>query len=164
MNEYRIDDLSTLRGQMVTAYNNVVSLVRSNRKIVVIVQEWSKSRDQEKKYHAMIGDIARQVCFYGKKRHKQEIWKALLVEQFAREKEEMGEPLRHPGETIMSLDGKRNITVRPSTKQFLMAEAAEFIEYLYMQGTDMGVRWSEPALKAYQSYQEAQPADMRRAA
>ena len=103
----------------------------------------------------MIGDIADQVIFPGNKRYRRDIWKALLVEQFAFDKAEMGEPLVHSGETIVSLDGKRIITVRPSTRQFKVSEAAEFIEYLYAKGSEYAVKWSERALAVYSNYKEA---------
>jgi hypothetical protein len=68
----------------------------------------------------------------------------------------MGEPLSHPGQLITSMDGQRTITVRPSTTKFRKAEASEFIEFLYQQGSEMGVNWSEPALAIYAEYREAQ--------
>lgn len=175
MSEYRIDDLPTLRGQMERAYYHVRDLIRSGKRIEVVIREWSKSRDQEKKYHAMLRDFSRQIKFeYSvdedngkvvrlrgrnkKKTYSTEVWKALLVDKFAQEKKAMGEPLRHPGQTIISLDGMREITVRPSTKQFLMSEAGDFIEFLYAEGTEMGIRWSEPAMRAYNEFPEAQAA------
>lgn len=157
MKTIRIDNSGQLRPQMEAAWYAACDAIKGG-KIIVEIRSWSKSREMEKKYHAMINDIARQVVFYGKKRHKPEIWKALLVEQFAREKESMGEHLRHPGQTIVSLDGQRMITVRPSTTQFLVSEASDFIEYLYQQGTEFGVHWSEPALRVYQEYREARAA------
>jgi hypothetical protein len=115
----------------------------------------SKNREQESRYHAMINDFAKQITFHGNKRYSLEVWKAKFVEQFAQEKLAMGEPLSHPGQTTMSLDGNRVISVRPSTRDFRKEEAGEFIEYLYQQGAEMGIQWSEPAMKAYETYKEA---------
>ena len=153
MKTFRIDKPADLRFQMGLAWNCTLEAIKGGG-IVVEIKRFSKTRDQEKKFHAMIQDFARQITFFGNKKHKLEIWKALFVEQFAEEKRQMGEPLRHQGQTITSLDGQRIITVRPSTTQFLAAEAAEFIEYLYQQGAEMGVVFSDRALAAYSSYKE----------
>jgi hypothetical protein len=124
--------------------------------VTVSVQRPSRSAEMNKKFHAMIRDIAQQVTFFGKRRYDTEVWKALLVDQFEQEKAAMCEPLSHPGQLITSMDGQRTITVRPSTTKFRKAEASEFIEFLYQQGSEMGVNWSEPALAVYAEYREAQ--------
>ena len=77
----------------------------------------------EKKYHAMINDIAAQVTFYKGKKYSAKIWKAQLIEQFAEEKRMMGEPLSNDVETTSSLDGLRTITIRPSSTEFRVQEA-----------------------------------------
>jgi hypothetical protein len=157
MKTIRIEKPKDLQFQMRVAWDSAKAAVQTAG-IVVEIRRYKRSREQEKKFHAMLQDFAKQITFYGNKKHKLEIWKALFVEQFAKEKELLGEPLRHQGQTITSLDGLRTITVRPSTTQFLVAEAADFIEYLYQQGAEMGVNFSDRALAAYNSYQEAQPA------
>lgn len=102
----------------------------------------SKSREQEQKYHAMIGDIARQVDWDGK-RHDPEIWKAWLIDQFEQELKANGESLRKPSRVIISLDQQRAITVRPSSANFSKSEGAQFIELLHKFGAEFGVVWSE---------------------
>jgi len=119
--------------------------------VVVTVKPQTKSRDVEKKYHAMISDIAKQVTFYGKTKYSTEVWKAVLVEQFANDRAAIGEPLRHPASKIMSMDGHRVITVRPSTTQFSKKEASDFVEFLYAQGADMGVKWSDPEIASWEA-------------
>ena len=48
----------------------------------IIIREYdAKSREQEEKYHAMIGDISRQMRYHGEKLDR-ESWKRLLVEAF----------------------------------------------------------------------------------
>jgi hypothetical protein len=154
MKTIRIDKPKDLQFQMRLAWNVAKDAIETAG-IVVEIRRYNKSREQEKKFHAMLQDFAKQITFYGNRKHKLEIWKALFVEQFAKEKELLGEPLRHQGQTITSLDGLRVITVRPSTTQFLVGEAAEFIEYLYQQGAEMGVNFSDRALAAYNEYKEA---------
>jgi len=154
MKTLRIDKPADLRFQMGVAWNVAKDAIQTAG-IVVEIKRYNKSREQEKKYHAMIGDFAKQIAFYGNKKYSLDVWKARLVEQFAREKELLGEPLRRPGQTIASLDGLRTISVPPSTKQFLVKEASDFIEYLYQQGSEMGVNFSDRAMAAYNEYKEA---------
>lgn len=103
------------------------------------------------KFHAMIGDIHLQ-CFRG---YSAKGVKAVLVNQFALEMAEMGEPLRNPGETAWDWKHQQAVYVRPSTTDFTKAEAGKFIEWLYATGAELGVDWSEPALAEYQKWLES---------
>lgn len=113
-----------------------------------------KSRNQEAKYHAMIHDIHQQ-CFRG---YSAEGVKAVLVNQFALEREEMGEPLAHPGEKVWDWKNKAPVYVRPSTKKFRKAEASDFIEFLHSVGAEYNVQWSERALAVYDEMMKARAA------
>ncbi len=117
--------------------------------VEIEVKRPSKKREQEKKYHAMIGDIAKTVKIQGVK-YSLEAWKALLVDGYEKERLDMGEPLSHPGRTIQSLDGQRNVTLRASTKDFRVKEGADFIEYLYSEGIDIGAKFSDPSMRHYE--------------
>ncbi|KAA0020742.1 hypothetical protein F0A16_02840 [Salinicola corii] len=119
--------------------------------IEVVLRRPGKSRLQEEKYHAMIGDIHRQ-CFRG---YSVEGVKAVLVNQFAHEMEEQGTPLSKPGERVWDWVLQSPVYVRPSTTKFRKAEAAAFMEFLYATGAELEVAWSEPALKAYSEFKEA---------
>jgi len=123
--------------------------------VVITLTREGKSRKQERHYHALINDIAKQITFFGNKHYISDVWKALLVDQFNQEMTEMGTPLGKPGRVVTSLDGYRTITVRPSTRTFRKGEAAAFIEFLYAQGVEMGVEWSDSALEIYDHYQES---------
>lgn len=103
----------------------------------------SKSYIQRKKYHAMIADIAKQVEFHGK-RYDAEVWKAKLIDQFEHEIKQSGDTLRNPSRMVISMDGQRVVTVRPSSEGFTKSEANMFIEYLYQMGAEFDVVWSEP--------------------
>lgn len=107
----------------------------------VVVQRPNKSRDQEMHYHALINEIAQQVKVYTRY-YPAEVWKALLVDQFRVERDQMGEPLRKAGQTVPAMDGSgRMITIRPSTREFSAGEASAFIEFLFAQGVELGMKW-----------------------
>lgn len=117
---------------------------------MVQISEPTKKREQEEKYHAMIGDIARQ-CDYHQKKLKAESWKRLLVEAMVfilrEEAKGQGKPDPFPtgGTLLPSLDGMRIVQVEVLTRNFSAAQASQFIEYLYAFGAEKGVRWSEPS-------------------
>jgi hypothetical protein len=102
----------------------------------------AKSRDQEERYHAMIGDIARQYEFMGQ-RLRTEDMKRLLVDAFARVMREAGTPLHHDGRILPSLDGRGFVQLGCQTKEFRKTEASQFIEYLLAFGAENGIVWSE---------------------
>lgn len=110
---------------------------------MVSVNEPTKKRIQEEKYHAMCGDIAKQCTFMNEKRDLDD-WKRLLVDAFAKVMREAGTPIHHDGRVLPSLDFERVVQLGIQTKDFYVAEAAQFIEYLYAFGADRGVVWSEP--------------------
>lgn len=153
MNEYIIRSEATMRDIMLLIWEKVKIGLQSGP-VVILLGRLSKSREQEEKYHAMIGDIAKTIELYGKY-HKPPIWKALLVDQFQEDKINMQSPLTHPGSVVISLDGRRAVSVRASTKQFRKFEASEFIEFLYAWGSEHGAKFSEKSLAIYQEYKEA---------
>lgn len=110
---------------------------------MVVISEPVKKRIQEEKYHAMIGDIAKQCEFMGEK-HDAEDWKRLLVDMFSSVMRDLGTPIHHDGRVMPSLDHKRVVQLGIQTKDFYVKEAADFIEYLYAFGAEKGVIWSEP--------------------
>lgn len=125
--------------------------------VIIEFKRKSKTREQEKKYHAMIRDIARTIRLdvdifieeFSQYMDETEaeimalrvtkvlstrnpkLYKALFIHQFAQEMREQGTPLRSDQQNIVSLDGKGMITVRPSSTEFRVSEGEAFIEYLY---------------------------------
>jgi len=148
MRIFKIKEAQYLNSIVDLIKNSIIEGLPGGALEIRIVRE-SKSREQEEKYHAMIGDIAKTVKVYGKF-YKPDIWKAQLVDEFRQQKEDMGEPLTHPGQTVVSLDGERKITVRPSTKKFLKKESSDFIEFLYATGIDYGAKFTDKSMNYYE--------------
>lgn len=119
--------------------------------VLVTLGRLARSVAQNRKFHPLIGDIAKQVEVDGRKYH-QKIWKAQLVDEFDQDMRRQGTPLRHETEVVWSLDRQRLITIRPSTTEFNKKECAMFIEFLYAYGTEMGVKFNDQALKVYEEY------------
>ena len=111
---------------------------------VVRISPPQKNREQEEKYHAMIGDIAEQTVYAGRTWGADDM-KRLLVDEFAEEMRSAGTPLHHDSRVVPSENGRRVIQLGIQTSRFRVGEAAAFIEYLYAFGAARDVRWSELA-------------------
>ena len=104
----------------------------------VRVTEPVKRRIQEERYHAMIGEIAKQVEHCGRKWAADDM-KRILVDEFAEEMRLAGTPLHHDGRVIPSLDGRRIVQLGMQTSEFYVKEASQFIEFLYAFAAQHGV-------------------------
>lgn len=109
----------------------------------VTFQEPKKKRIQEEKYHAQIGDIARQTTYAGKKWDAEDM-KRILVDEFADEMRSSGNPIDHDGRLIPSEDGRRVIQLGLQTRDFSVKTASQFVEFLYAYGAMRGVVWTDP--------------------
>jgi len=130
-----------------TARNRAMhAIAHAPQGYMVTIQEPVKRRVQEEKYHAMLGDIARQIKYMGKRRSL-ECWKRLLVEAFVQilrdEAKAQGKPDPFPaGEVLPSIDGLRIVQVEVLTRNFTVPQASMFIEHLHAFGAESGVVWS----------------------
>lgn len=148
---FTIKDSTTLRAVMLAVWDFVREAAQGGA-LDITVARASKTRLQESRYHAMIGDISKQVDFDGTK-YDPTTWKAQLIDQFQQEKLLLGEPLATPGRTVMSLDKQRIVQIRPSSTDFRKKEASDFIEYLFSFGAEMGICWTDPETQSmYKEY------------
>lgn len=107
-----------------------------------------KSREMEEKYHAMIGDIAEQWEFCGR-RWDAEDMKRLLIDQFRRDTardEDLAPLWREMGvvEMAPSIDGSGVVALGIQSRRFPKKLASAFIDWLDAFGAEREVRWSEP--------------------
>lgn len=126
-------------------------------KVMLIVRAETRTDRQNRRFHAQIGDIHEQGWVpdaNGELRRladgSREKTKAALVDAFAQEMGNMGEPLRHPGAIAWNWICRNFVYERPSTTQFTASEADQFIEFLASVGADMDVHWSRKAQESHQ--------------
>ncbi len=112
----------------------IKAMLIAGHRLVLEIRPESKTRDQEKKYHAMIGDVAEQAQHLGAK-WEPEDWKRLLVDKFARETD------RTPGKIIPNLDKTGVVEVGVLTRNFSRRDGSDFIEWLYAWGVENGIEW-----------------------
>lgn len=102
----------------------------------VEVKPTKRTDDQNRRFHAMVGDVARAgVPWQGKKRTAIE-WKVLLVSGHATATNE-------GSEMVPGLEGEF-VNIRESTAEMSVRRGASLIEYTRAFGDMKGVAWSEP--------------------
>ena len=155
---FTIKDKDSQRSVMAAVWDFVGEAIASGA-LDVTVARASKTRAQEKMFHAMIGDIFKQVEFkdeHGNPIRSDREWiKAVLIDDFGQEMLLAGTPLAKPGRSTMSLDRMRILQIRPSSSDFRVKEASQFIEYLMAFGAQESVSWSDPETQSmYRDYWE----------
>ena len=105
-------------------WEKISNALDAGKHLTMEIKLASKSREQEEKYHAMIGDIAKQAQRMGAK-WSSEDWKRLLVDQFMRDCGDSG------GKVIPNLDSTGIVQLGFQTRNFTKEQASEFVEWLY---------------------------------
>jgi hypothetical protein len=107
----------------------------------------SKTREQEEKYHAQIGDLAEQWLYLGVKWSADDM-KRILVNGFKEDTKvdaDLAECWREMGE-VKAVPGMRGglVILGDQTRRFPRKLASAFVEWLYALGAEVGVEWTEP--------------------
>jgi len=93
------------------------------KQLTLEIKPASKSRDQEEKYHAIIGDIAKQAQHMGAK-WSAEDWKRMLVWQYCKDNQ------LDCGKVVPSLDMTGIVQLGMQTRKFTKEQASEFVSFL----------------------------------
>jgi len=120
---YNLDDQAQAASLMRNIWPKVKDALAAGRKLTLEIKPASKSRDQEEKYHAIIGDIAKQAQHMGAKWDAED-WKRLLVDQYVKEQGLNGSKI------IPSLDGSGIVQLGFQTRKFTKEQASEFVAFL----------------------------------
>jgi hypothetical protein len=121
---------------MAGLWPKVKEALASGKKLTLEIKDASKSRDQEEKYHAMIGEIAKQAQHLGAK-WDAESWKRLLVDQFCRDND------IKTSVVIPNLSGDGIVQLGMQTRKFTKEQASEFVEWLNAWGAEHGITYSK---------------------
>ena len=113
-------------------WDKITKALDAGKHLTMEIKLASKTREQEEKYHAMIGDIAKQAQHMGAK-WSTEDWKRLLVDQYLREVENI------QGKVVPNLDGSGIVQLGFQTRKFTKEMANEFIEWLYAWAAENGI-------------------------
>jgi len=107
----------------------------AGKRFVLEVNEWTKTRQQEKFAHDIIGQIARDASHLGAKWDAKD-WKRLLVNLFCKENPKEGQK---PDRIIPSLDGEGIVQLDEQTRDFSGARYSLFIDWLLAWAANNGV-------------------------
>jgi hypothetical protein len=122
---------------MGTLWPKVKEALASGKQLTLEIKDASKSRDQEKLYHELIGQIAKQAQHMGAK-WDAESWKRLLVDSYCREKG------LKTGAVIPNLSGDGIVQLGMQTRNFTKEQASEFVEWLHAWGATNGIHFETP--------------------
>ena len=117
---------------MGSVWPKVKEALQAGKQLTLEIKQSNKSREQEEKYHAMIGEIAKQAQHLGAK-WDAESWKRLLVDQFCRDSD------IKTGVVIPNLSGDGIVQLGFQTRKFTKEQASEFVEWLHAWGAEHGV-------------------------
>jgi hypothetical protein len=137
--KYDLDSYEQAQTLMTRLWPKVREALVYGRKLTLEIKDASKSREQEEKYHAIIGDIAKQAQHMGSKWGAED-WKRLLVDQYARDRMMYGAPI------LPNLDGTGIVQLGVQTRHFTKEQASEFVEFLQAWAANNGVELNEKTL------------------
>lgn len=133
---YDLIDQQQASTLMNSLWPKVKAALAAGRKLTLEVKDASKSREQEEKYHAIIGDIAKQAKHMGSKWDAED-WKRLLVDQFARDRMMYGAPI------LPNLDNTGIVQLGVQTRHFTKEQASEFVEFLLAWCAENGIELND---------------------
>ena len=121
---------------MQSLWPKVKEAIKGGKQISLEIKPINKSREQEEKYHAMIGEIAKQAQHLGAKWIAED-WKRLLVDQFCKDTGLTG------SKVIPNLSGDGIVQLGFQTRNFTKEQASECVEWPHSWGANNGITFTE---------------------
>ena len=134
--KYDLDNEAQALALMRSLWPKIKDALNAGRQLTLEINPAFKSRPQEEKYHAIIGDIAKQAQHMGAK-WSAEDWKRLLVQEFCRQAG------LESGQIIPNLAGDGIVQLGRQTRKFTKEQASEFVEFLLAWSAENGVTINE---------------------
>jgi hypothetical protein len=133
---FQLTDESQAKTLMTGLWPKVLKALQT-KQLTLEIKDATKSRHQEEKYHAMIGEVAKQAQHLGAK-WDAESWKRLLVDQFCKDNG------LKTGAVIPNLAGDGIVQLGMQTRNFTKEQASEFVEWLHAWGATNGIHFETP--------------------
>ena len=133
--KYDLDSYEQAQALMNGLWPKVKEALKSGKKLTLEIKAQSKTREQEEKYHAIIGDIAKQAQHMGAK-WDSETWKRLLVDKYCRE-------TGLSSQIMANLDNDGLVQLGFQTRKFTKEQASEFVEFLLAWCAEIGIELKE---------------------
>jgi hypothetical protein len=132
---FQLTDEKQAKALMTGLWPKVLKALQT-KQLTLEIKNAIKSRHQEEKYHAMIGEVAKQAQHLGAK-WDAESWKRLLVDQFCKDNG------LKTGAVIPNLSGDGIVQLGLQTRNFTKEQASEFVEWLHAWGAEHGVTYEQ---------------------
>jgi hypothetical protein len=132
---FQLTDEKQAKALMTGLWPKVLKALQT-KQLTLEIKDATKSRHQEEKYHAMIGEVAKQAQHLGAK-WDSESWKRLLVDQFCKDNG------LKTGAVIPNLAGDGIVQLGMQTRNFTKEQASEFVEWLHAWGAEHGVTFEQ---------------------
>jgi hypothetical protein len=129
---YTLEDQAQATSLMKHLWPKVKESLAAGNQLTLEIKPASKSREQERKYHAILRDIAQQSQHMGAKWSADD-WKRLLVQEFCRQAG------LESGQIIPSLAGDGIVQLGRQTRKFTKEQASEFVDFLTAWCAEHGV-------------------------
>ncbi|MEE9690362.1 recombination protein NinB [Enterobacter sp. HK169] len=114
---------------------NALNAVKSAPdKFIIDIRKPTRKLSQNARFHALLGDIARQVTWCGKQL-KPEQWKVLLISGHA-------VATKQEAEVVPGLEGEY-VNIRESSAEMSVGRMASLIEYTMAWATGQNVRFTD---------------------
>jgi hypothetical protein len=133
---YDLIDQQQASALMQSLWPKVKAALAAGRKLTLEVKDASRSDEQNRKYHAIFGDIAKQAEHCGSKWDAED-WKRMLVWQYCKEKQ------IEAGKVVPSLDMTGIVQLGQQTRKFTKEQASEFVEFLLAWCANNGIELKE---------------------
>ncbi len=114
----------------------IKAMTMAGHALIITAKPESRSKAQNAKLHAMVGEIAEQMEWAGSKRGD-ETWKRLLIAAWLRAR---GEGV----EVLPALDGYGVDVVFRRSSELTRSEMAELIEFVQAWAVEQGLELSDP--------------------
>ena len=133
--KFYLDDEQQGLAAFRNAWSKCLNGLRAGKQFQVEIKYKQRSNEQNEKFHAIIGDIAKQAQHMGAK-WEAEDWKRLLVDQFMRQNLEVTK-------VIPNLDNNGIVQLGFQTRNFTKEQASEFVEFLLSWCVENGIELKE---------------------
>lgn len=121
--------------QQQSAINAILaSPLDHERPITIRISDYKRNLDQNARFHAMLGDIARQVKWCGKQLRPEQ-WKVLLISGHA-------VATKQPADIVPGIEGEF-VNIRESSAEMSVGRMASLIEYVMAWANGQGVRFTD---------------------
>ena len=143
-----IEDISQCKDALAWCQDMLLRGIRGGAVLIKMTRpDDSRSLDQNRKLWACLNDISRQVDWPG--------FDGKLVKLRPEEWKDIFSASLGNGKTVPGLDGRSFVVVGLSTRRMSKAQFSALLELIQAFGADRNVRWSDPALKIFDEYNEA---------